>query len=80
MDAAPLIRFMERSPDSLENWSAEATILQSLRLWGRAQRRRRMVQDLEQFLAAHIGGWPRKSGAAAGERIGAEARNAFASN
>ena len=80
MDGTKLIGFMESSPGGLANSVSEATILQSLRLWGRAQRRRRMVQDLEQFLAAHIGGWPRKSGAAAGERIGAEARNAFASN
>lgn len=80
MDGTRLIGFMESSPDGLANGGSEATILQSLRLWGRAQRRRRMVRDLEQFLASRIGGWPRKSGRNVRAQISAEARDAFASN
>jgi len=80
MDGTQLIGFMETSPDALANPGPEATILPSLRLWGRAQKRRRMVRDLEEFLAACIGGWPRKSSRFVRHQTSAEARDAFASN
>jgi hypothetical protein len=56
-----------------------------IRVWNRAQRRQRMVRDLEHFLGLRDGGWPLKCERPAGVRNsakaqGAEARNAFGSN
>jgi len=60
--------------------SLQATILKMLQIWGRAQRRQWMVRDLEEFLAVHVGGWPRKTNRAGYEGKAAEANHAFASN
>ena len=57
-----------------------ATIRRVMQLWGRAQRRQRMVRDLEDFLAIQVGGWPRKSDRMSSDRRSAEANHAFATN
>ena len=56
------------------------TILESIVACGREQRRRRVLRDLEAFLAVRAGGWPRKMSRGGHQRNGAEAGDAFASN
>jgi hypothetical protein len=70
--------------DVLAGQPSQATMMQSIRMWKRAQRRQRMVRDLEQFLGIQCGGWPLKrrpsSDLSSNERKSAEARDASASN
>jgi hypothetical protein len=59
---------------------SQATIMNMIRVWNRAQRRHRMVRDLEHFLGLRCGGWPLKRERPVNQRKGAEARDAFAAN
>jgi hypothetical protein len=66
--------------ESTRGGEKSGRILQLLEELGRAQRRRRMVRDLETFLAVRAGGWPRKLSQGFHQRSRAEAGDAFASN